>query len=85
MAKIEGGVALTPSELARAKNELKDLGMQGHKALRHNQEVIVVNGDAAVTGTTRPEIMKLMQKLNINFRCAAYNRHSKFPGYYFDV
>lgn len=66
IAKIEGGAALTPSELARAKNELKDLGMQGHKALRHNQEVIVVNGDAAVTGTTRPEIMKLMQKLNIN-------------------
>lgn len=66
MAKLEGGAKLTSSELAVAKHELRDLGMQGYKALRHNQEVIVVNGDAAVTGTSRPEIMELMRKLNIN-------------------
>lgn len=51
------------NELDRAKTQLNQQTSHG----RRNGDIIVIKeGEAALTGTTRSDVLKLLQKLNIN-------------------
>lgn len=48
------------------KNELNRVAQQSSHGRRNGDIIVIKEGEAALTGTTRSDVLKLMQKLNIN-------------------